>query len=50
MNDKIKKENRPIVSSKEISSRILDENNVFLVGFKIPGRGEIKIKISFEKE
>jgi len=48
--NKVKKDNRPIVSNKRISAGVLDEGNAFTLGIEIPGRGKVNIKISFEKE
>lgn len=50
MESKVKKDDRPVVSEKIISSNILDEDNSFILGIKIPGKGQFNIKITFEKE
>ena len=42
--DKVIKENEVIASG------ILDENNARIMEIGIPGRGTVKIKITFEKE
>jgi len=44
------KNNRPIVSVKEIDSGTLEDNNAYTLTIGIPGRGKIKIKVTFEKE
>ena len=48
--NKVKKYNKVEVCVKEISSGILDENNAFILGIGIPGRGKLKIDINFGKE
>jgi len=50
MKNKVKKDDRPIVREKIISSNALDENNAFILGIKIPGKGQLNIKITFEEE
>ncbi|GAJ12127.1 unnamed protein product [marine sediment metagenome] len=47
--NKVKKNDRLIVSNKKISAGVLDEGNAFTLGIEIPGRGKVNIKISFEK-
>lgn len=47
---KVKKNDEVKVRVEEISAGILEENNAFILGIIIPGRGKIKIKVTFEKE
>ena len=48
--NKVKENNRIIKSDREILSGTLEDNNAYSLTIGIPGRGKIKIKISFEKE
>ena len=48
--NRVKKDNRVIKSDREILSGTLEDNNAYSLTIGIPGRGKIKIKISFEKE
>ncbi len=48
--NKAKKNNRIIKSDREILTGTLEDNKAYNLTIEIPGRGKIKIKISFEKE
>lgn len=47
---RVKQMPKEIKEKETIASGILDENNARLIDIGIPGRGTIKIKITFEKE
>lgn len=48
--NKAKKDNRIIKSDREILTGTLEDNKAYNLTIEIPGRGKIKMKISFEKE
>ncbi|MBA7491712.1 hypothetical protein ES702_02260 [subsurface metagenome] len=48
--NKVKKNDRPVISNKKISAGFLDEDNALELGIEIPGKGKVNIKVTFEKE
>lgn len=48
--NKAKKDNRIIKSKRQISTGTLEDNKAYELIINIPGRGNIKIEITFEKE
>lgn len=48
--NKVKRDNRVKIREREISSGNLDENKAFVLEIGIPGRGKVKIEVTFEEE
>lgn len=50
MKNKVKKDNERKAWTREISSGNLDKNKAFVLEIGIPGRGKVKIEVTFEEE
>lgn len=47
---KNEKDDRVKILEREVKVGILEDDNTYILGIEIPGKGKLNIKLTFEKE